>query len=159
MLLGRYEASSTGLIRHAKRKQIRRTGKRNGYFAVTIAACVGQPRRLIGVHRLVTNAFLGPCPIGHEVNHKNCIKTDNSIENLEYVTPSENAKHGYRVLNRIPPIGRGEKNYFAKLSSSDVLAIRSMLASGKQPDDIAAEFSVHYNTIIRIRAGRTWRSL
>lgn len=48
------------------------------------------------VHRLVAGAFL-PEPNGElEVNHKNGIKTDNNVDNLEYVTRSENQLHAVR---------------------------------------------------------------
>ena len=38
----------------------------------------------------------------YEINHKDGDKTNNRLENLEYVTHSENQKHSYRVLNNIP---------------------------------------------------------
>lgn len=45
------------------------------------------------VHQLVAAAFIGPCPKGKEVNHKNRIKHDNRVENLEYVTRKQNIRH------------------------------------------------------------------
>lgn len=45
------------------------------------------------VHVLVADAFLGECPPGLEVNHKNTIKTDNRPENLEYITHRQNTTH------------------------------------------------------------------
>lgn len=48
-------------------------------------------------HRLIWEAVNGPIPDGLQINHKNGIKHDNRIENLELVTQSENAKHAYRI--------------------------------------------------------------
>lgn len=66
----------------------------HGYYVVSIK---GRPELL---HRLIAETFISnpdskPC-----INHKNGVKTDNRIENLEWVTYSENSKHSYSVLGR-----------------------------------------------------------
>jgi hypothetical protein len=48
-------------------------------------------------HRVIWEAVHGEIAQGMEINHKNGIKDDNRIENLELVTKSENMKHAYRI--------------------------------------------------------------
>ena len=50
----------------------------------------GSARSSITVHRLVMLAFVGPCPEGQEVCHRNGVRHDNRLENLYYGTRSEN---------------------------------------------------------------------
>lgn len=76
----------------------------------------------ICTHRLVADAFIPnpenkPC-----VNHINCIKTDNRVANLEWVTYQENSLHAH--LNGRVQDQFGENNPFAKLTEKDVLFIR-----------------------------------
>ncbi len=51
-------------------------------------------------HRLVAQAFIPNTDKKEQVNHKNWNKLDNSLENLEWCTPSENQKHSYDILLR-----------------------------------------------------------
>lgn len=65
----------------------------NGYPCVYVSR---QGRNMaFTVHSIVMQAFVGPRPEGYHINHKNGIKTDNRLENLEYVTPAYNSKHAW----------------------------------------------------------------
>lgn len=55
-------------------------------------------KKLCLVHRLISVAFLGQPPTAkHQINHKNGVKYDNRLENLEWCTASENIRHAYRT--------------------------------------------------------------
>ena len=128
----------------------------------------GEHKKTCMVHRLVLEAFVGPCPPGCECNHKDGDKSNNNKSNLEWVTPSENQKHAYKMGLSIPKDQRGEKNASAKLKAGEVWLIRKLLKSDlhlskkrKQKDrllqyQIAKMFKVSFITISDIKRRRSW---
>jgi hypothetical protein len=65
---------------------------KNGYCAFSFVI-KGKTYRYY-VHRIVMLAFIGESNL--QVNHKNNVKTDNFLGNLEYVTHRENGSHRYK---------------------------------------------------------------
>jgi trehalose/maltose hydrolase-like predicted phosphorylase len=60
-------------------------------------------RKNLKVHRLVAQAYLVACDKPH-VNHIDGNKANNSVENLEWVTPKENKQHAFRTgLTKMKP--------------------------------------------------------
>lgn len=162
-----YEASSWGRVRRATPGRgtfIGRTlnASNDRFGRPQVCLCNQGVRKVHFVHALVLTAFAGPPPsVRHEVNHKNGIKDDNRIENLEWVTRSENVLHSYRILGRGGGRCYGESNGYAKLSETDVAAIRSASEQGIPVKEIARRFGIHRGHVWRIMQGkrRAWVAL
>lgn len=104
-----YQVSDQGRIRNKHTKHVKAMQYDNdGYAKISLrrADNGGQKYRKT-VHRLVAEAFLGGKHDHLQVNHKNGIKDDNRVSNLEWVTGSENVKHAYDIGIRKPSGGRG----------------------------------------------------
>lgn len=83
-------------------KKLRPVMNSDGYHKVSIHY-VAQKRKLVSIHRMVAEAFI-PMEEGKAfVNHKNGIKTDNRVENLEWVTSKENVNHAIKSGLLVPP--------------------------------------------------------
>lgn len=107
------------------------------------------------VHRLIAYAFLGECPTGLQVNHKNGIKTDNRIENLEYMTAKQNTRHSFDVLGK--QVERGSKHGNSKLTESLVYQIKQLRHDGVKVKVLSVMFGVNEAQISAITLGRQWK--
>ena len=72
------------------------TWVRHGYLAIAVYLPDGTRKHFV-IAREVAHAFIGVRPEGMQINHKNGIKTDNRVENLEYISPSDNLKHAVKM--------------------------------------------------------------
>lgn len=106
------------------------------------------------VHRLVMLAFVGPSNL--QVNHKNGIKSDNKLENIEYCTRSENMIHAYAAGLKIPI--KGEKHYASKLTRSCAERIKYG-HQGVSQKEIAEIYGISLCTVSRIRSGKKWKHI
>ena len=93
-----------------------------GYIQIGLKDINSHTKRT-GVHRLVATAFIPNPDNKPMVNHKNGIKTDNHVKNLEWVTRIENARHSFDTGLQVNP--KGQDHSCAKLTEQDVLDIRS----------------------------------
>lgn len=103
------------------------------------------------VHRLVAQMFIPNPENKPEVNHINGIKIDNRVENLEWVTESENKRHAYATgLN-----GTGEKHWNSKLTNEQAVFIRNNPDNLTQ-NELAEMFGVNITRISAVQRGKTY---
>ena len=140
-----YEVSNLGRVRNKLTSRvIGGHTLKNGYIQVGLMNNKKQIFKM--VHRLVSGAFIGRLPEGKEINHIDGNKTNNCVDNLEYVTHSENMIHCLEVLCKK-----------RKISKEDAVDIRKRLALGEKYDDIASDYNVVKGTIRFIARGVTYR--
>lgn len=166
---GWYSASSFGRIRRNAMHAVGADGRRlffaealmgstadsYGYLQVRISRLCPYPRKLPLVHRMVFESFNGPLPSGTEINHRNGVKTDNRIKNLEAVPHAENMAHASR--HGLMPAG--ERAGSTTLRNRDAVAIVEGYAAGARVSDLARRFSTSSSTVSNILAGRVWGSI
>lgn len=97
-----YQVSSLGRIKSLRRPEVRNDRILKGSihpegYNIFKLSRSGSHKSFKG-HRLVAKAFIPNPENKPQVNHKNGLRADNRVENLEWVTNSENVRHGYRVL-------------------------------------------------------------
>ena len=149
-----YEVSDLGRVRRCNASH----GTEAGHVMFQSADGTGYARVHFRplVHVLVAEAFLGPRPAGMVANHKDGDKAHNGAENLEWVTPSDNGVHAYRLgLQR-----GGEHQGGAKLTDDKVREIRARYKGGNgEQTKLAKEFGVSQGLISQIVRGDVWRHL
>ncbi len=90
---GLYEAGTNGLIRNAQTKEIKAMRlNKDGYYLVELYK--GNVRKHKKVHRLIAETFIPKEEWNECINHKDEVKTNNSLDNLEFCTFSYNSTYG-----------------------------------------------------------------
>jgi len=89
-----YDDGTVVSLKWGKWRKLKPYADGPGYARLSI----GTDRMCIRVHRVIMELFKGPSDL--YVDHINGIKMDNRLENLEYVTASENVRRGYELSKR-----------------------------------------------------------
>ena len=148
---GFYEVSNTGHVRAmffrnrvAFFKRIKVLAKLNGKDGYHL---VNMFQKTYSLARVVAKHFIPNPENKPQVNHKNGIKTDNRVENLEWATVNENRMHAFET--GLTP------RHLQALGPDDIRAIRIRLLS--EPElKIASDYGVCQKTVNNIKNGKTW---
>ena len=143
-----YVCSSKGEIKSIKRNKVLKPSKSPLYYSVDLCKNGKIKKHLI--HRIIAKAFHENAENKEQVNHINGNKLDNNVNNLEWVTRSENQLHSIRIGLRHT---RGEKNSQSKLTETQVIEI----FNNKNKLALIADFyKISISTVCDIKRGYSW---
>lgn len=147
---GIYKISDSGnVFSERSKRNLKAQVNRYGYYVIELHS------RLWTVHRLVALAFIPNPDKKPMVNHKNGIKTDNRVNNLEWVTPKENANHAKEK-------GLCPHRTYQALTDEAVLEIKEYFRGKKRLvgiGQIAKSLCIDRSTIASIVKGRTFKDI
>lgn len=129
----------------------------DGYYEVTLFDSFGK-RKYIRLHIIVLSNFIKK-PIGDlEVNHKDGNKLNNHLENLEWVTKSENQIHA--IKKGLICHQKGDKRWNAKITNEDAKNILKIYKLGEYSQaELARKYNVSKNIIWRLVNRKCWKHI
>jgi DNA-binding CsgD family transcriptional regulator len=127
---------------------------RDGYLRIKVWCPVEKKTKGCYVHRALAIVFIqntDPTTLT-QVNHKDSNRRNNSIENLEWVSPKGNYQHGIEFGNML--IGR--LGYRATISDETVRQVCSLLCEGKKIMEICKITGLNKSTVYSIKSKQSW---
>ncbi|HBW57840.1 MAG TPA: hypothetical protein DEF27_08565 [Oscillatoriales bacterium UBA8482] len=147
-----YTVSEDGSMLKVRGQGIKKTTRSTaGYRQIS---CYG---KTFLVHRVVWEAFNGEIPQGLQINHIDGNKANNSLSNLELVTPAENIRHA--VKTGLKQGKSAETNSMAKLTNEQYLEIIHDLVNGATNQEVADKYGLHSRYISLIRHRKRLKSV
>jgi len=146
-----YIISNFGEIKNKHNQILKPRKDKDGYLRIKLFHNTIPKRN--GVHTLVLNTFLYHKLLGLTCNHKDGNKLNNFINNLEWVTQSNNNKHAYRTGLKNH---KGENHPKCKHTFKDILTIRKLFQKGLTQTEIAIKYHTTQPRIHEIVYYKTW---
>lgn len=157
-----YVINDSGEIRNVNTgNYLKKKIERNGYIRVSLMKKSGGTT-YVSLHRLLMMAFR---PVENmdklQINHIDGDKTNNSFDNLEWVTSKENIHHAINTGLTNFDYLVGEKTNLAHYSEEDAKKVISLLKTNRYTDKEISELTGYpvHSFIARIRRRETWKYL
>jgi len=150
-----YAVSNMGRIKRIKNRRTSKVGKilklqNNSCGYKQINLYLNGKMHTKYIHLLVLKTFDGVDSYKPFCNHDDGDKTNNKLDNLEWVTQSENEKHAYKIGLKKPVIN-------SKLSLNEVNEIRKLLSENNYTQKtISKMFNVSHQLISLIKLNKIW---
>jgi len=157
---GLYQVSNYGQVKSIREKDslgrrratriLKPQTNKKGYLHLALSK--GDTYKHYLVHRLVAEAFIGERPNDCEVNHIDENKANNRADNLEYVTHTENVRHGTGIDRRSKPViatkpDGSEEYYKSATEASKALGVTN----------VAIGNALYGRSRAKTACGRKWR--
>ena len=123
---------------------------KQGYREVCLVTAPGTKHSEF-VHQLIMVTFVGECPVGYSVDHKDRNRANAKLDNLQYVTVFVNSSQAASNKNRF-----GEGSSLSKLTEKEVKDIRFQGAMGISSRELGKRFKVDRSMISYIIARKNW---
>ena len=150
---GLYEVSDCGQVRNAQGRMLKQWLSDQGYSLVRLSS----PRVMARVHRIVAATFIPNPDSLPFVNHIDCIRSNNRVENLEWCTQWQNLKHSSDLGRMQRDYWTGKRSPNALLDEIAVTSIREKYGHGGVSwQSLGVEFGISKRSIGRILNGETY---
>ena len=150
---GVYQVSNMGILRscHFGREKILKISHTSHGYSCASLYINGIQKNIL-MHQIVCAVFLDNRKAFRCINHKNGIKTDNRVDNLEWCTHRENTLHSYSLgLQNAPKAWNSKRSRINEKQAREILALSKTMSNNK----ISKIFGVSSVTIDRFMRGES----